>query len=72
MTMHKVHNLHWHGPDWHAWETRLSHLVHDPRFWATVVIVGGALLMLIFGLFLAPGQAARPVPQGYPLFPLIP
>ena len=68
MTMHKVHNLHWHEPDWHAWETRLSHLVHDPRFWATVVIVGGALLMLIFGLFLARGSPPGPYHKGIHYF----
>lgn len=72
MTMHKIHISHWHGPDWHTLKMRLRELVHDPRFWAGVLVAGVLLLALIVGFLIEPGQTGRLEPFGYPLYPYLP
>ena len=48
-----LHRLGWiyiHKPEWHLFEMRLEHMVHDPRFWAAValaVILGGMIALAI-------------------------
>ena len=53
--MHKPNWVHWHKPDWHAMGTRLSHVVHDPRFWAglALAILLGAMILAILGTQMA-------------------
>ena len=49
--MHKPNWVHWHKPDWHAMGTRLSHVAHEPRFWAGLaltILLGAMILATIF------------------------
>ena len=67
--MHKPNWVHWHKPDWHAMGTRLSHVAHEPRFWAGLaltVLLGAMILATIFSKY---SGGATPVVPIYPYVP---
>jgi hypothetical protein len=69
--MHKPNWVHWHKPDWHSMGIHLGHVIHDPRFWATLALV------MLFGLMIATvifsmtdgTPATRAYPPIYPYMP---
>ncbi|HDS84167.1 MAG TPA: hypothetical protein ENN97_03095 [Phycisphaerales bacterium] len=69
MTMHGLHLRHWHWPDRHTLSLHLRRLVHDPRFWAALVITVLVALMLILSFVVKPNNGMTPPPYGYPLYP---
>lgn len=46
MHIHLPGRMHMHKPDWHAMRLHLGHMVHDPRFWATLALI------VLFGLMI--------------------
>lgn len=72
MKTHGLHLWHWHWPDWHTLKTQLSHLVHDPRFWAATILGGLVILMLIASLLASRGIITGTPPYGYPMYPYMP
>lgn len=72
MTMHKIHSTHWHLPDWHTIKSHLTHLVHDPRFWAALILGILVLLMLITSFVAAHRGMEGSGASGYPYHPYVP
>lgn len=72
MTMHRIHILHSHRPDWHTLRQHLSQWVHDPRFWAAVILGGLVILMLILSFVMTIGPTSGAPPYGYPIYPYLP
>ena len=69
--MHMPAWMHWHKPNWHTMGFRLGHLVHDPRFWATVALAVLLTLMILTAIF-TESQSTTPVPRPYPIYPYAP
>jgi hypothetical protein len=68
--LHKPGWIHVHKPDWHAIETRLDHLIHDPRFWAGLVLAVLFAMMILTAILTKPTPAPmRPIPPMYPYLP---
>lgn len=46
MHLHLPNRMHMTKTDWHTWGVHMRDLIHDPRFWATLALVG------LFGLII--------------------
>ena len=61
---------HFHKPDWHQMRLQMSHLFHDPRFWAATILILLFLAMIVVAII---GQAevnenVRPIYPTYPYY----
>ena len=66
-----MQRLHIHTPDWHNLGIRFGHLIHDPRFWASLALI--ILLGLIFlAAMLSDTTGHRPMTPYYPVSPYMP
>lgn len=68
-----MQRIHLHLPGWmhgHHFAEHLSHIIHDPRFWAGLALAVLFILMILTTIFSKGGQPApRPA---YPLYPYLP
>jgi hypothetical protein len=71
MKMHNIHFSHWHLPDWPAVKSHLGHWVHDPRFWAAVILGILVILMLITSFIANQGVSTSSPPYRYPIYPYL-
>ena len=73
--MHRIHihmpdRMHLHRPSWHALRIHLGQMVHDPRFWATLVLIILFGLMVLTTLLTSGGAANARI--NYPYNPYWP
>jgi hypothetical protein len=60
--MHTPEWLHRHKPNWHTMGPRLDHVIHDPRFWATLALAILLTLIIITMIFSKPVSGTNRVP----------
>ena len=66
--MHTPVWMHRHKPNWHAVGIHLEHIIHDPRFWASLVVALLLGLIILMAILSNPagGTPMRPL---YPMYP---
>ena len=74
--MHRlqVHLPSWMHADksnWHTLRVHLSHMLHDPRFWAALALIILFGLMIITTLMTKPALVPGPTPT-HPIYPYLP
>ena len=68
--IHMPDRMHLHRPDWHAMKLHMGHMVHDPRFWATVALIILFALMILMTIFTKGGSVSPRI--NYPYNPYWP
>lgn len=71
--LHTAGWTHMHKPDWHLFAARLDHMIHDPRFWAVLVLVALFAAMIALAFVSRSGIITNaPFAPIYPYGPYIP
>ena len=69
--MHMPGWVHRHKADWHTLGTHLSHITHDPRFWAALAMTILLLAMIIAAIY-SKSAGTTPLGPTYPSYPYVP